>query len=353
MNMSTPEEIPFQNILDALLDVNTPFPPRYLYRLSDLAQAELAELEKTWTEVPDWRRQALMEDIEELGGNDLILSFEGISRFAIQDPDPKVRSLAIRALWDYETDDLIPALIRFLESDGATEVRAAAATALGRFVYMGEIDELPTDTLRQVEDHLLQAVKGSDATDVRRRALESLGYSSREEVPPLIESAFYSGNNDWIMSALFAMGRSANEEWEPQILEMLESDSVELRTEAARAAGELEDRNTVPRLVELLNDEEPEARTSAIWALSQIGGEGVRDILEQMFEDTEDEEEADFIESALDNLAFTEDMELFSLLDVEDEEEEDEEVGEDGEDFNDDILDTFEEDEDLDEGQEG
>jgi hypothetical protein len=52
--------------------------------------------------------------------------------------------------------------------------------------------------------------------------------------------------------------------------------------------------------------------------LSQIGGEGVQDILEELYEDTDDEEELDYLEAALDNLAFTQDLEPFTLFDVPD-----------------------------------
>ena len=35
-NESTPPVIPFQEVIEALLDADTPLPPRYLYRFSDL-----------------------------------------------------------------------------------------------------------------------------------------------------------------------------------------------------------------------------------------------------------------------------------------------------------------------------
>jgi HEAT repeat protein len=344
--MSTPNEIPFRQVLDALLNIDKPLPPRFLYRLSDIDPAELAELENAWPGIPVWRRQALMEDIEELGGNDLILSFEDISRFALQDPDPRVRMLAVRILWEYEADDLLPIFLNMMEQDSDAEVRSAAASALGNYVYRGEIEELPEKTLRMVEDRLLQVAGGTDQAEVRRHALESLGFSSRQEVAPIIESAYYSGVDTWLASALFAMGRSANQEWIPLVLPMLENDSPEIRMEAARAAGELESTVAVPRLVELLNDEDTDVRTSAIWSLSQIGGEGVREVLEQMYEDTQDEDEAEFIESALDNLAFTEDMELFSLLDVEEDQDQGNEIDME-DDFDVDDLDDILGDEDL------
>jgi HEAT repeat protein len=194
-------------------------------------------------------------------------------------------------------------------------VRAAATSALGRFVYLGEVEDIPEEDLHQIEDALIAVVQGSDDLLVRRHALESLGYSSRQEVPALIDQAFRSADKNWIASALFAMGRSANEEWAPQVLSMLDHTFPAVRAEAVRAAGELEINDAVQPLLDLLDDSDEAVRTAAIWSLSQIGGEGVRDILEQLQEETEDEEEADFIESALDNLTFTEDFQLFSMFD--------------------------------------
>ena len=68
----------------------------------------------------------------------------------------------------------------------------------------------------------------------------------------------------------------------------------------------------------MLEDEEDlEMRQELIWALSKIGGEGVRDRLEEILAtETEDDEEAAFIEEAMDNLTFTEDMAQFDLFDL-------------------------------------
>jgi HEAT repeat protein len=65
-----------------------------------------------------------------------------------------------------------------------------------------------------------------------------------------------------------------------------------------------------------LRDEDDEVRAAAIWSLSQIGGERVAEALEAMLERTQDEDETELIEDALDNLTFTEDMRHFALLDI-------------------------------------
>lgn len=314
-----PETIPFTEVIQALLDESSPLQPRYVYRLSDLVSSELDELASTWERVPTWRRQALMEDIEELGDRDFLLSFEGVSRLALTDSDARVRELAVRTLWDYESEDLVPVLLNMMENDAILDVRAAAASALGKYIYLGEIEELPATLLHEIEDRLLKVASGNDLSLVRRRSLEAMGFSAHPLVPDLIEQAYRSGNNDWIASALFAMGRSANSRWIPQVMEMLAHDYPAVRMEAARAAGELEVAQATPVLLELLNDEDDDVRSAAIWSLSQLGGEGVREALETMYEETQDDEEAELIESALENLDFTEEIGFFStLMDIED-----------------------------------
>jgi HEAT repeat protein len=319
--MSASVNITLKQLLDAMLDVDKPFHPRYLYRLSDLSPEEMAELEKEWVKIPSWRRQAIMEDVEELGDSDSLLSFEALSRYALHDSDPKVRELALRTLWEYEVVDLIPEYLEIVITDPDPGVRAAAASALGQYIYLGEIEELREQTWHAIEDRLLDVTHGNDSPEVRRRALESLGFSSREEVPVLIEQAYRSGDEDWLVSSLYAMGRSASQTWAPLVTSMLESESDEVRYEAVRALGELEVKSAVPRLKQLLLDEDDDVRLAAIWSLSQIGGEGVRELIETLYEEAEDDEEAEFIETALDNLAFTEDMNLFDLLDISEDED--------------------------------
>jgi HEAT repeat protein len=345
--MSTPPEIPFQNLLDALLDIENQFHPRYLYRLSDLEPEEIAALQKTWHHIPLLRRQALMRDLEELGNSNDLLSFEAIGRHALCDEDPGVRSLAVRILWEFETVDLVPLFLNLLETDSDADVRAATASALGRFVYLGEIDQIPENILRDIEDRLLRLIQSNDPPQVRRRALESVSYSSRPEVSALIEEAFSSGKTEWMATALIAMGRSIDELWVEDVISMLDSKFPILRAEAARAAGELEIGDSVPRLIELLDDSDENVRKAAVWSLSQIGGEGVREAIEQLLEEADDYEEADLLQNALDNLSFTEDFHLYSLFDFsqEDFEEEMLELLASEEDYLD--IDSAEDDEDI------
>ena len=318
-----PALIPLQKLLDALLDTEKPLNPRFLYRLSDLERDEARRLGEIWPKVALWRRQALLEDIIELSSNDTLLDFEAFLRQALPDEDPRVRLLGVQALWEYENKSLVPVFILLMEKDPVEEVRAASATALGQYVFLGELEELPESTLHHIEDCLLEVLNGDDSVKVRRFALESLGYSSRDEVPPLIERAYASPDKEWITSALFAMGRSGNQEWKPKVLEMLGSKHPQLRSEAARAAGELEIAQARPALIELLTDPDENTRACSIWSLSQIGGKGVREALEALYEETEDDDELSLLDEALENLEFNESLDLLPIIEVSEEDEPD------------------------------
>ena len=71
----------------------------------------------------------------------------------------------------------------------------------------------------------------------------------------------------------------------------------------------------LPLLLKLLEEEEDDAVAgAALWSLSQIGGEDARIYLENLLDLAEDEDQIAFLEEALDNLAFTDDMDRFDLL---------------------------------------
>jgi HEAT repeat protein len=309
--------VPFQTVVEALLDDSTPFPPRYLHLFSDIAPTDLTILMKDWPKISTKRKHSLLEDLEELAETDTLTNFDNLARPLLKDTDPQVRVQAIRLLWENEDPRLASIFLKMLNEDEDAEVRAAAANALGLFVYQGEVEKIPEDTHHRIEDALLKTATSAKETLVRRRALESLGYSGREEVIPLIEAAYHEKNPEWVVSSLFAMGRSCDERWKKQVLSKLHAPYEDIRSEAIHAAGELELASARPVLLDILEDEEDlELRRELIWALSKIGGEGVRTRLEELLDAETDDEEADFIEEAMDNLTLTENMALFELFDL-------------------------------------
>ena len=301
----------FSEVIEALRDYDVPFPHQFLYNLSDLTGEELEQFKTTWPSLPDWRRQGLLEDLDTLFENDTLLSYESICRLALTDPNPQVRVIALHSLQGYEVKDLIPEILRLLEEDEDEEMRALAAANLGKYVYLGETEKLHPSHLTAIENSLLQSIQAEETNLVRQRALEALGYSSRPEVPNLIETAFNTQEEAWITSALFSIGRTYDKSWEPKVLKMLVHQAPRVRLEAVRAAGELGITAARPHLIDALENDEPEVRLAAVWSLSQIGGESLQQIFENLLKETESDDEAEIIEEALDNLIFNQSIGFF------------------------------------------
>jgi HEAT repeat protein len=316
------DPISFQTVLDALLDEKKDFPRHYLREFSDIGPLELKTVLDVWPRVALSRKQTLLEELQALAESDTLVSFDDFARALLTDPDPGVRANAIRLLHESEDLKLVPTYLDMLKDDSDSGVRREVANVLNLFVDLGELEEIPENVYHQVEDALLASANSEDDVRIRRTALESLGYSSRPEVITLIESAFHREDPGWQASSLIAMGRSADDRWDEEVTLSLVDENGRIRKAAVQAAGELSLKSARPILLKMLTEEEDEDVTSAvIWSLSQIGGEDVRIYLENLLDQNEDEEQIAFLEEALDNLAFTEDLDRFDLLAIDPEED--------------------------------
>jgi HEAT repeat protein len=306
--------VPFQDVIDTLLGQGD-LPRGYVQYFSDIDPASLALLMKAWPDIKPDRKHALLGQLELAAEEDTLVSFDDLARALLGDPDASVRSSAIRLLFESNDPKLVPTYIQMMQADESEATRAEAAGALGEYVMLGELEEIPDPVRREAEAALLQTASGEDTARVRRRAVEALGFSSRPEVTTLIESAYKRQDPDWKASALFAMGRSSDDRWQDQVLPMLINDNPRIRMAAVQAAGELSLPAARSILIELLEDEEEDdIAGAAIWSLSQIGGEDSRALIESLLDEAEDDELVAFLEDALENLAFTEDLERFDLL---------------------------------------
>ncbi len=315
MNEKTTSTSSFQNVLDALLSESNEFPRSYLQEFSDIGALELKALLDVWPRVKPDRKLTLLEELDTLAETDTLVCFDDFARALLTDPDPEVRTRSIRLLDECEETKLIPSYLDMLKNDPDTGVRAEAARALNLFVDLGELEEISEDIYHQVEDALLASTTSEDDVRVRRAALESLGYSSRPEVATLIESAFHRQDPNWQTSALVAMGRSADERWDEQVTRSLVHVDERIRKAAVQSAGELGLASSRPILLKMLGEEEDaDILAAVIWSLSQVGGEDVRTYLENLLDQLEDDEQIAFLEEALDNLSFTEDLDRFDLF---------------------------------------
>jgi HEAT repeat protein len=309
------EPIPFQSIVNVLLDEGKTFPKRYYQHFSDMDPASLKLLLDAWPRVALTRKLSLLDGLESMLEEDTLVSFDDLARALLTDADAGVRARAIRLLEECDDAKLIPAFVKILTKDPDPAARAEAATALGQFVEMGELEEISADAHHRAEDALLHAANLDDSLLVRRRAVESLGFSARTEVPALIESAFQRQDPDWIASAVFAMGRSNDERWAEPVIRMLLSENNVIRLAAAEAAGELGlDAARLPLLRLLEEEDDADVFRAAVWSLSQIGGEDVRTYLVSLLDQFDEDADVEFLEDALANLSFTEEAGRFDLL---------------------------------------
>lgn len=294
----------FAEFLTILGDDTQPLPVERLAELSDLDSSLQGQLQLAWSGIEPSRRRSLMLEIGQLADLHFEYYFEGINRFALSDEFEDVRRIAIENLWECEDLTLATKLISMLHSDPDPSVRAASASALAAFVYRCEVSDLDAEILRQVEDALLHTATKDSDIQTRLRALEALGYSSRAEVPSLIQQAYDVADDDHKNAALLAMGRSANKDWAAAILAEFHNATPSLRAQSAHAAGEIELRKALPDLLDLLTDVDSEVRFESIWSLGQISGSSAIQALKDLLEITDDAEEAAFIDEALDHAIF-------------------------------------------------
>jgi HEAT repeat protein len=311
----------FENIIETLLESGDLPSQDALAELSDLDQNEATYLSNVWDQLSIQLRRSLLEELGRQADENITYSFEQINRIGLDDPDDEVRKRSILNLWESDDPSLIIPIIEKLSDDPSEEVKAAAASALGAFVLIGETQGLPDDRLNLVENILLEVHQSTANKQIKQNSLESLGYSSRDEVNGLILNAFESGDESLVRSAILAMGRSANKKWNDHVLTHIQSPSPLLRLESVIAVGELEIKDALPEIIDLVEDVDDKIRNSSIWSLSQLGGSRAADVLAELYNSAEDGDELQLIEDAFDNLAFVNGTRDMLLFDYDDEEE--------------------------------
>ena len=324
------ETILFQNVLDYLLDVKRDIPQSHLKLYSDLDPKSLQLFLDIWPSVKASRKLLLLDNLLANLETDNVVSYEEIGHALLDDADGEVRARAIRLLAESDDPKLGSKLIEIFLNDADLAPRMEATTLLGEFILLGELEKLKQQLQYKIEDALISVIRSDDNPTLRKRALESLSYSSRPEIAALIESAFERADPAWVASALRAMGRSHDDRWNDDVIGRLLDEDPRIRFAAVEAAGELGIEDAGPILLQMLEDEEEDddVATAAIWSLSQIGGDDARIYILNLIENTEDEDLIELLEDALENLDFNEELNKFDLLTL-DEDDELDEVDED------------------------
>jgi HEAT repeat protein len=280
---------PVEQTIAKLVNPDTKLLDSWLTDLSSLSSAELKPLEQAWPTLELKRRRQIMYRLVELAEDNFELDFDEIFKERLKDEDAEVRSKAIEGLWENEESSLIEPLIELLEKDSSEEVQAVAATALGKFALLAELEKLRPSYKARISQSLLAVINDrGKPVEVRRRALEAASSLTLAQLKKVIAEAYRSGDNKLKISALFAMGKSCNTSWLPILLKELSNDDAEIRYEAAGACGELGEEEAASYLCDMVNDPDIDVRLAAIPALGKIGGPEAKGCLEKCLNHTDE-----------------------------------------------------------------
>jgi HEAT repeat protein len=266
----------FLTTLSILGDTRKQIVRRELRGLSDIGREYEDEFFAAWQQIDEPRRRELARVMAELAEESVDFDFRDAFTACLSDPDPEVRLSAVEGLAEDDRPRTMRRLLEMLDRDQDNAVRAAVALSLGRFAYQASLDELRAHDAAQLRAGLLAVARNLDVNaDVRRRAIESIGYFDGADVDEAIAGAYATGNRRLKASALAAIGHSLDPRWLPILQAELASTEPELSYEAARASGELGEaaQSLVPLLVPLASSDDVEIYSAAIWALGQIGGQ--------------------------------------------------------------------------------
>ena len=273
---------PIEEIISELGNSDQPLLSSKLAELSNLSPEELALFERVWATIELKRRLQIVSQLVDLAEGDFELNFDSIFKSRLEDQDAEVRSKAIEGLWENEEPSLINPLIELLEQDSSEKVRAAAATALGKFAILAEQNKLRSCHESRIYQALMRVIDDTaKPIEVKRYALEAVAPISLPQVEKAIRESYHSSDYRFRISAIYAMGKNSNPSWLPILIKELDSANAEIRYEAAGACGELGEEEAVPHLIRLITDPDTNAQLTAIQALGKIGGPEAKNCLEK------------------------------------------------------------------------
>ena len=262
-----------EKCLQDLHDEDTPLTYSSLIELSDLAYEEVPLFAAVWRDVTTARRARVIERLVEMAEDNAQLDFTDVLKIALADEDPQVQEKAIAGVWEGEDRTIIPLLLNILHSEGPPQVRAASATALGRFAWLAQEDKILPKDAEMVQESLMRFLQDEqDSLEVRRRALEAVSHFNTPKVHEYIRWAYGSSEQKLKCSSLYAMGKTQETGWLPAIISELRSASAALRYEAVCACGELGEEDVVHHLIPLLEDDDAQVQMAAVGAVGNIGG---------------------------------------------------------------------------------
>ena len=260
-------------VIVELRDSASPIRHRSLIQLSGLSLTSVRDMMPSWNEIDANRRRELLDRIAELADDNIELDYSTLFRACLSDKDEGVRARAARSLWDSDDRTNIRPLVNLLTQEDSTEVRAAAATALGKFVEMAEEGKLLRREGQRIADALVGVIENpQEHLETRCRAIEAVAALTSEKVHSIIEQAYRDDDIRLKQCAIYAMGRSSDSSWLQTVLRETSHTEAAIRYEAVTASGHLGDEDTVPHLMNFLNDADSQIQLAAVNSLGLIGG---------------------------------------------------------------------------------
>ncbi|HLA43529.1 MAG TPA: hypothetical protein VJZ27_08850 [Aggregatilineales bacterium] len=302
------EKRPRYSVDDALkaLPINTQelVPVQIIFGFSDLDPADTGRVREAWMKLLEDQRIIIMERLAEGSEVDYLLDYAVFARIGFDDPSAAVRQAAIRAGWSDESPQALERIMRLVEEDSSTDVRAAAIAQVGQFIYLAEMEEFDDEDAEPARQLALDILHDpGESLEVQRRALESVAHCSRDEVTRLIEVAYHHDDLMMRVSAVCAMGNSSDERWHDIIMDEISSNSPEIAYEAIRSAGAIGLVDSVHRISKFGYSSDPQLQEVAVWALGEIGGDEAVDALYAIQDYGEEQGNDELIEAAEDALA--------------------------------------------------
>ena len=291
-----------EQYLETLADEERSLRTADLMRLSNLTAEDLRLVASIWREIDEARRREVLVRLIDLSEDNLEAEFNDLFKHCLNDESEEVRAKAIEGLWECDDRTLVTPLTTLLAKDPSEEVRAAAATALGKFAMLSQTGKMLQKDGDRIKQHLMDTLlDGDEILSVRRRAMEAVAPFNTDDVQKVIRDAYNSPVKGMRYSAVYAMGKSCDPRWLPTILSELQNADAAMRYEASNACGELGEEPAVPHLIALFEDDDHQTQVSAIAAVGNIGGSLARKALLRCTKSADDLA-AEAAQEALENL---------------------------------------------------
>ena len=301
-----------ESFLESLADTSVDVPASEFIEISDMLPEELGMFVRTWLGINVERQRLIVSRLVELAEDNPELDFGAVFKLCLKDEDEVVVEKAMEGLWEQEDRSIIPGLLQILISEKSSNVRSAAAVALGKYSLLVQEGKMLPKDRDSIHNILMATLNDSDQPlDVRRRSLEAVAPFNTGDIKKFVSWAYESEDLALKSSSIFAMGRTGESEWLPLLIKELQSPEPSIRYETAHACGELGEEDAVPHLVSLLQDDDYQVQLAGINALGKIGSPLAKKVLVHCVKEGDAALE-DAARAELQNMEFLEDPMAFS-----------------------------------------